>query len=141
METSENPVKQSYLYALELEQGKYYVGWTTQKDPQARIKQHKNGFLAAKWTQKYRPISTLEIRDIGVVSKSEAQAQEQQLTLEYMKQYGWQNVRGGDLNYRGQYVKIGNRFFRPTDLKMLRDILVMLVLFAVAFIILLMQKK
>jgi hypothetical protein len=46
--------------------------------------------------------------------------------LQYMKKYGYQNVRGGRLNYSGKYVKVGDRFFPDEAWKTLVAILIMM---------------
>ena len=73
------------VYVLRLEQSKYYVGFTTKI--QKRMKKHFGG-KGAKWTRKYRPVSIIET--INNVSKD----MEKELTLKYMRKYGYQNVRG-----------------------------------------------
>lgn len=131
MATSET--KHYWLYALRLEQGKYYIGITSQKDPNIRIKQHINGFYGAKWTKKYIPIASANKPiDLGIITKHEAERLESQRTLQYMKKYGYNNVRGGDFRYSGSYVWI----FRPVpdvafQLFIVLVLLVMIVLLAV----------
>ncbi len=108
MATSET--KHYWLYALRLEQGKYYIGTTTQKDPNNRIKQHVTGFNAAKWTQKYQPIASAHKPiELGDITELEAHRLETHRTLQYMKKYGYNNVRGGDYSYSGDYIWL----FRP----------------------------
>lgn len=72
------------IYVLELEGGKYYVGYT--EDPQ-RIKNHFEG-LGALWTRKHKPIKVVEKHEGG------SKIMEKEKTLEYMVRYGWENVRG-----------------------------------------------
>jgi hypothetical protein len=43
--------------------------------------------------------------------KQEAAQHQQNVTLDYMKRYGYKNVRGGTLSYSGNYTKIGDRYF------------------------------
>ena len=69
-------------YVLKLECGKYYVGITYNLN--IRFAQHKMG-MGALWTRKYKPIS------VEYVSFTDSECD---LTLKYMKEYGWQNVRG-----------------------------------------------
>jgi hypothetical protein len=73
------------IYTLKLEQGKYYIGRTTQ--PKHRILNHftDNG---SEWTKKYKPIS--------VVSQIKGdEFDEEKYTLIAMDKYGVENVRGG----------------------------------------------
>ena len=104
-----------WLYALKLENEKYYIGITTKNNPHERIEQHKRGFYGAKWTKKYRPLDTLEVIDLGSVSQEYAEHEEKKLTLKYMDKYGYQNVRGADLIYSGKYIKRFNHFFTEND--------------------------
>jgi len=75
-----------YIYILELENHKYYVGKTTNHD--FRLKQHFNS-NGSQWTKKYKPIKTMKI--INNCDNFD----EDKYTLKYMEQYGINNVRGG----------------------------------------------
>lgn len=73
------------IYVLKLKGEKYYVGKTT--NPKNRIEQHKIG-NGSEWTKLYEPeniadtmMQTLEFTELAV-------------TLQYMKKYGIDNVRG-----------------------------------------------
>ena len=79
-------LKMESLYVLELEDGKYYVGKTT--DVKRRIKQHAEG-KGSEWTWTYRPVKVLETRIV------KTEHDENNLTKDYMKKYGVDNVRGG----------------------------------------------
>lgn len=138
-ETNIEDVRHYWLYALRLEDDKYYVGITTKADPNSRIKMH-GGFYGAKWTQKHKPIETLETRDLGTISEVEAARQEQELTLAYMKQYGYKNVRGGTLSYSGKYTKLGNRYFTEEQWYSLRAVSILTFLFLLTLIAILFQK-
>ena len=75
-----------YIYVIKLKNNKYYVGKST--NPSTRLEDHFSEFGSA-WTKKYKPITIHEIRpdcDDG---------DEDKITLEYMKKYGIDNVRGG----------------------------------------------
>lgn len=76
----------STLYVLELEDDKWYVGKTD--DVQRRFKQHKDGG-GATWTREYRPIK------ICNTTPNDSPHAEDNLTKDYMKKYGVNNVRGG----------------------------------------------
>lgn len=76
------------IYVLELENGKWYVGWTGRKDSQERINMHFNG-EGSKWTRLHKPVAVHTVLD-GTVQD------EGRVTLEFMRKYGWENVRGGD---------------------------------------------
>jgi hypothetical protein len=80
-----------YIYILELENNKYYVGKTT--IPNFRLEQHFNS-LGSSWTKKYKPIKILELKP------NCDNYDEDKYTRMYMDMYGVNNVRGGS------YVKI-----------------------------------
>ena len=120
------PTKHYWLYALRLEQGKYYIGITSRKDPRQRIKEHMNGFYSAQWAKRYRPLEVHEILDIGDLTEPEAKRVESKRTIQYMKKYGLQSARGGKFNYSGKYVSLGMWLARREDFYMLLGVLVML---------------
>lgn len=78
--------KQSKVYVLELEDGKYYIGASV--DPEKRFLCHVSGEGAA-WTRKHWPIRILQIIEGG------SNFEEDKVTKEYMAKYGIDNVRGG----------------------------------------------
>lgn len=75
-----------YIYILELESNKYYIGKTS--NPQFRLDEHFDGSASA-WTHKYKPIKLIEI--FGGCDNFD----EDKYTLKYMEKYGINNVRGG----------------------------------------------
>lgn len=75
----------SVIYALKLENDKYYVGKTSNLD--ARFKEHKSG-TASTWTGIHPLVRIVE----AVEERSEFD--ELSKTLEYMKKYGIDNCRG-----------------------------------------------
>jgi predicted GIY-YIG superfamily endonuclease len=78
------PFGTEYIYVWELEEGKYYIGYS--ENLSGRLEQHTSGD-GAIWTKKYKPVSIVEIVRGGKdVEKSK--------TLEYIKLKGFDNVRG-----------------------------------------------
>jgi hypothetical protein len=75
-----------FLYILQLEQGKYYVGKTNH--PNFRIEQHF-GNSGSAWTRKYTPLSVLKI-----IPNCDDYDEDKQ-TIQCMEKYGLENVRGG----------------------------------------------
>lgn len=75
-----------YIYTLQLENGKYYVGKTN--NPQFRIQNHIHN-KASAWTSLHKPIKVLEL-----ISDCD-DYDEDKYTRVYMDKYGIQNVRGG----------------------------------------------
>jgi predicted GIY-YIG superfamily endonuclease/uncharacterized Zn ribbon protein len=76
-----------YIYVLQLEEGKYYVGKTIRSVHQ-RFKEHKAGNGAA-WTSRYVPI-----RRIHAFQTDDDDAENKEVRRQ-MEQFGIDNVRGG----------------------------------------------
>lgn len=79
------------LYVLKLEDDCWYIGMSRNVD--RRYKAHLKG--KTLWTGLHKPIEIHEVRETGVSSDSEAGQMEDQLTIEYARQYGTDKVRGG----------------------------------------------
>tara|TARA_Y100000590_G_C15597250_1_gene968538 strand:- start:172 stop:891 length:720 start_codon:yes stop_codon:yes gene_type:complete len=75
-----------FIYVIKLEQGKYYIGKTS--NPQFRLKQHFNSY-GSKWTKIYKPLKVLEL-----IPNCD-DYDEDKITRQYMDKYGINNVRGG----------------------------------------------
>jgi predicted GIY-YIG superfamily endonuclease len=75
-----------YIYILQLEDGKYYIGKTI--NPKIRLEQHFYDY-GSSWTKKYNPKKVLDI--IPDCDNFD----EDKYTIKYMKKYGIDNVRGG----------------------------------------------
>jgi predicted GIY-YIG superfamily endonuclease len=78
-----------YLYILELNQGKWYVGTT--QNIKTRYTQHCNGKGAA-FTKKYPPI---KIFSYNIVPENTARLREDFEVKRLMGEHGIENVRGG----------------------------------------------
>lgn len=126
-----NNIKHYWLYVMELNKGKYYVGLTSQIDPQHRITQHKNGFYTAQWVKKYGYKKTLQIHDLGRTTARDAHEAENRMTRDMMVQYGKENVRGGALNYSGKYFDRFGISFRDYEWEAITTVtLLMLIILA-----------
>lgn len=125
-----NEIKKKHwqLYVLKLEQNKWYVGITS-LTPEKRFSQHWSGFGGANWTRKYKPIKIYYTKDLGYCSIKRAERYESRLTRTYMRKYGWNNVRGGDLADIEDYILRFGYFYTKNGW--------FLVKFAIAFIFLL----
>lgn len=83
MKREETPIiVKPIQYALELEDNKYYIGTTYNLN--IRYAQHCSG-NGARWTSVHKPIKICEISFME---------SEKDMTLRYMSQYGYLNVRG-----------------------------------------------
>jgi len=82
--TSLFPFGVEYVYVWELENNKYYVGYS--ENLTRRLDEHMSE-EGSTWTKKHKPLSIIEIvRGNKNIEK--------QKTLQYMKEKGWENVRG-----------------------------------------------
>ena len=80
------------VYVLALEKGKFYVGVT--KEVQRRFAEHKSGKGSA-FTRKYSPLGIVYQKNIKTKIKKVAESEENAFTINLMKKYGIENVRGG----------------------------------------------
>jgi hypothetical protein len=74
------------IYVLRCQQGKYYVGKTT--NFARRYDEHVRG-LGSEWTKKYPPEDIMEV--VMNIDKYD----EDKYVWKYMEKYGIENVRGG----------------------------------------------
>ncbi len=81
-----------HIYLLELEGGYYYVGKT--RHPRLRLDQHHGG-RGAEWTKLHPVVRCLERQVFYVETVYDEDRHENQLTIRWMHQMGWQRVRGG----------------------------------------------
>jgi predicted GIY-YIG superfamily endonuclease len=75
----------SYIYVLELNNNKYYIGKTNCFI--RRYEEHKNG-KGSIWTRRYKPKQMIKVIECKYM------LHELETTLIYMKKYGIDNVRG-----------------------------------------------
>lgn len=75
-----------YIYILKLINNKYYIGKTD--DVMRRYDEHMNNKGSA-WTRLYKPLKLIECHSMKTVYD------EDNITKDYMKKYGIENVRGG----------------------------------------------
>ena len=80
------------IYALELEQGKYYIGMTCRFEK--RISQHQRG-VGSRWTRIHPMERVVETITIKQSDPHVPGNMENKLCAEYMDRYGVNNVRGG----------------------------------------------
>ena len=75
-----------FIYALQLEEEKYYIGKTN--NPYFRLDNHFNS-NGSEWTKKYKPLLVFEL-----IPNCD-DYDEDKYTIKYMEKYGINNVRGG----------------------------------------------
>ena len=88
------------IYKLNLEGGKKYVGKTT--DIERRMNQHFSG-NGAKVTKKFKPIDFKILEKVPGYFSNDV---EQEYTKEYIKKYGYNNIRGGYYTNSKTLIKI-----------------------------------
>ncbi|WP_080411132.1 GIY-YIG nuclease family protein [Burkholderia ubonensis] len=81
-----------YLYVLELEEGRFYVGLSDDLD--RRWEEHKSG-AGAEWTKRYRPLRRIFTINTGTQDTHRAEAMEDEATITLMSEHGIERVRGG----------------------------------------------
>ena len=100
-----------FIYVLQLEEGKYYIGKTN--NPAFRLENHFNSNGSA-WTKKYKPTKVLElIPDCDDYD-------EDKYTRKYMDKYGMDNVRGGsfcEINLNESIIATLNQMSNGTNNK------------------------
>ena len=124
---SQTKAKQWWLYILELEQDKLYVGITSQT-PEKRMQEHVNGIRYAYWTQKYKPVWLAYAEDLGAITKEVAEERENKLVRELMKKHGYNNVRGGDLRDTEDYSIVFGYVFDRLDWQAVLTIILLLLI-------------
>ena len=84
--------KNIFLYVLRLQGDKYYVGQS--RNLADRMKKHFGGKGSA-WTRLHPPLEVVKTIELDTTSWITAAEIETYLTLDLMKIYGADNVRGG----------------------------------------------
>ena len=124
-----------WLYILELEDNKWYVGITS-KSPEERFVEHSQHKRAAYWTMKHKPVKVELFEDLGIVSKTHAEEYENKITRKLMKERGLNNVRGGDLRDTEEYTQHFGWIYLKSDW----EILTIAIFFALSTLYLLIDK-
>lgn len=125
--------KHWWLYVLRLEGDKWYVGITS-KTPEERFAEHKNKVRSAYWTIQYRPIEIVDRRDLGLVTREQAEDVESKTVRKYIREYGTNSTRGGDLRDTRDYIILGRTVYDKEGFKdtvIIACMLVVLALFVV----------
>lgn len=112
-------ITKSYVYVLELEDERYYVGRTS--NFVQRMNEHFSG-NGSVYTKKYKPIKIKELIE------EKNSFDERDKTLEYMKIYGYEKVRGyawcreqllrsPKMNNKKNISKIEKKVYNDTNIK------------------------
>lgn len=82
------------IYVLHLEDDFYYVGKTHYL--RRRLDQHnREGIGGSEWTKLHSPVKMIARHTFYVENEHDEDKYENRITIETMKTYGWQRVRGG----------------------------------------------
>ncbi len=118
---------------MKCREDKYYVGITT-KSPEVRFLEHVNKKHGAYWTMKYEPLEILKAISLGVMTKADAAQIENKTTRELMRQYGINNVRGGDVKDTDDYIQRFGYLFIKEDWQGIVYVILILVLLAAFYV-------
>ncbi len=128
-----DPVIRNWKLYIISQGDKIYIGITSRKNPQTRINEHgtKKG---AKWTYSHKqaPKKIIEIRQLGKISKYQAENIENNITHEYMNKYGKRKVRGGRMTATRRIVL---RQHNPGSIQDITQILMISIVFAILILI------
>jgi predicted GIY-YIG superfamily endonuclease len=83
-----------YLYILELQNGKYYVGITN--NPENRFRKHRSG-KSFGFISKNLPIINIQKRLLKTTDRNRALKLETEKTIELIEKFGIANVCGGTI--------------------------------------------
>lgn len=117
------------LYVLSLEQGKYYVGITTQT-PEARFLEHLHG-RKTYWTARYKPIEIIQKVSLGGLDEEASKQYENRVTRKYMKEKGINNVRGGDITMSSDLIARFGFYFDKDDWTTITVVIFLLIVIVV----------
>ena len=82
------------LYVIRSMNDEYYIGITSRKDFMRRIRQH-GGRTGARWFRGKQIAEIVELQHLGKMISKQAENIENDVTLQYRKQFGGAKVRGG----------------------------------------------
>lgn len=126
-------IKHWWLYVLKLEDDKWYVGITS-RTVKERFDEHKAGFASAAWTREHKPVEIFDTKDLGGLSKEEAELFEKRVTRKYISKYGLNNVRGGDMTMTKPYISRFGNYYLKDDWEYITTIVFLLLIIAVLLI-------
>jgi predicted GIY-YIG superfamily endonuclease len=95
-----NSIRNWTLYVLKFSDGHFYIGITSRKDFMTRIRQH-GGPLGARVNLNKKIEEIVELQHLGKLPRITAEQIENNVTLQYRKNYGSRKVTGGYNLYGG----------------------------------------
>lgn len=103
-----------YLYVLELQHNKYYVGITN--NPKNRFRDHREG-QTSSFVKKNLPIIDIQKTLLRTSDRKKAEKIETKKTLKLMQKHGIDNVMGGILigDYHDNIIKMKLYFNAQID--------------------------
>lgn len=81
-----------YLYVLELQNGKYYVGIS--RNPEYRFYEHKTG-QTSKFVRQNLPVKNFRLKLLESTDWSDGLREETRITVKLIGKFGIENVYGG----------------------------------------------
>lgn len=85
--------REHYIYLLELENDKYYVGYS--RSLKSAFKRQEKG-VASHWTRLHKPIRLLKHQEVVFETGIPNLDMVNEWVLQYGAEYGYENIRGGD---------------------------------------------
>jgi len=96
--------KHYWLYALLLDDGTYFIGYTGDANPYDKIAE-QGSEIGAKWLKKHKPTEVVEVRDAGDITSDEAKRYGQKLRHAYMLKYGYRKIAMFNYYFHSSYLK------------------------------------
>lgn len=94
-----------YGYVLECTNNKYYVGIAYNLNKRIAAHFSESNKRGSVFTKIYKPIKCVASYDLNTESYQEAELYENLLTIYYSKQYGFENVAGGNFVVRDTLIR------------------------------------
>ena len=103
-----------YLYVFTLQNGKYYVGITS--NPKQRFDDHRNG-KTTPFVNNNLPIIHIEQKLLRTTDRKQAERIETKKALQLMKKHGIENINSGFLagDYHDKVYKLKRSFHAKFD--------------------------
>ena len=103
-----------YLYVLELQNGKYYVGIS--RNPEYRFYEHKIG-KTSKFVRQNLPIKNIRLKLLDSTDWSDGLSEETRITVKLIEKFGVENVYGGAItgDLSSRIIRVKNYYKKLRD--------------------------